>query len=160
MLKDAVAYHVRESSADLRQQGLKTAVLQVSLGTSRHGDWFLQGGSIERVFSTPTCDLFELLKVAGELVDELYRPGVPYKKAGILFYGLVPETVNQLEIFDNKAESKTALLTPLLDKLNAKLKGGEIIVGSFLKGPEWHSSSIHRSPAYTTAWKDIATVKA
>lgn len=161
VLKDAVAYHLREASGDLRDQGLKARCLKVSLQTSRHDDWFLQGGSKEVIFNAPTSDIFVLLKAATKLVDELYRDGVPYKKAGILLYDLVPEQVDQRSLFEDVQEAKTASLTPLIDILNTRLSGrAAVLVGSYLKGAEWESSSAKRSPAYTTSWSDLVTVKA
>jgi len=161
VLKDAVAYHLREASEDLRAQGLKTRCLKVFLQTSRHGDWFLQGGSKEIVFNSPTSNSFMLLKAAGGLVDELYRTDVPYKKAGILLYDLVPETVDQGSLFEDLQEAKTASLTPLIDSLNTRLKGkAAVLIGSYLKGKDWESSRAQRSPAYTTSWTDVVVVKA
>ena len=159
-IKDAVAYHVREASEDLRQQGLKARVLQVTLGTSRHGDYFLQGGSREAYFTAPTSDIFELLRTASALVDTLYKPGVPYKKAGILLYDFVPVHIEQLTMFATKEEEKTQSLTPMIDALNTKLgKGSKVLVGTYLKAKDWQTSQALKSPSYTTSWKDIREVK-
>lgn len=161
VLQDAVAYHVREASEDLRDQGLKTRCLKVSLQTSRHDDWFLQGGSKEVIFNAPTNDIFVLLKAATRLVDELYREGVPYKKAGILLYDLVPEQIHQGSLFEDPQEAKTASLTPLIDSLNIRLNGkAAVLVGSYLRGADWESSRAKRSPAYTTSWSDLVTARA
>ena len=161
VLKDSVAYHLREASEDLRDQGLKTRCLKVSLQTSRHDDWFLQGGSKEVIFNAPTSDIFLLLKTAAKLVDELYRTSVPYKKAGILLYDLVPETVDQGSLFEDPHGVRTALLTPLIDSLNTRLKGkAEVLIGSYLKTKDWEASRAKRSPAYTTSWSDLVTVRA
>lgn len=161
VLQDAVAYHLREASEDLRDQGLKTRCLKVSLQTSRHDDWFLQGGSKEVIFKAPTNDIFVLLKAATRLVDELYREGVPYKKAGILLYDLVPEQIHQGSLFEDPQEAKTASLTPLIDILNTRLRGkAAVLVGSYLRGADWESSRAKRSPAYTTSWSDLVTARA
>ena len=159
-IKDAVAYHVREASEDLRQQGLKARVLQVSLGTSRHGDYFLQGGAREAYFALPTNDIFELLRIAAALVDALYKAGVPYKKAGVLLYDFVPVNIEQLTMFATPEEEKTRFLTPMIDALNTKLgKGSKVLVGTYLKAKDWQTSQALKSPAYTTSWKDIKEVK-
>jgi len=160
-LKEAVSYHLREAGEDLRQQHLKAGVLQVTLGTSRHSDFFLRGGSKEQVFSVPTDDIFTLIKAAMGLVESMYEPGVPYKKAGVLLYNLVPASIEQATLFTTPYEEKTKKLTPLIDTLNSRLgKKSKVILGSFLKRETWHSSQGQKSPAYTTSWKDIAVVKA
>ncbi|MBP9843275.1 MAG: Y-family DNA polymerase, partial [Candidatus Pacebacteria bacterium] len=77
VLQDAVAYHIREAAEDLRAQSQKTKSLQVTLGTSRHGDYFLHGGRAVRQFDVATNDTFALLRAGSELLKELYAVGVP-----------------------------------------------------------------------------------
>jgi DNA polymerase V len=160
VLHDAVAYHIREAAEDLRAQNQKTKSLQVSLGTSRHGDYFLRGGSLVHQFELATNDTFALLKVANELVEKLYSAGVPYKKAGILLFNLEPDTEEQLSIFATTETERTRHISPVIDGINQRLGKGSVLVGSRLKGKEWQSSQESRSPAYTTVWKDIAVVRA
>jgi DNA polymerase V len=160
VLKDAVAYHIREAGRDLRGLRFKTKALQVTLGTSRHGDYFLHGGKKERLFSSPTNDMFALAKAASHLVEEIYQSGVPYKKAGVLLYDFVPEAVEQASLFSELSEGKTAKLTPFIDALNKRLgKGSQVVVGTYFKDKEWQSSQSQKSPNYTTSWRDIAVVK-
>jgi DNA polymerase V len=129
------------------------------LGTSRHSDFFLQGGSEMVVLSAPTSDSFELLKMADRITEKLYKPDVPYKKAGILLSQFSPETVEQLSIFSDAKKSVTNDLMPVIDKLNQQNGSNSILLGSHLKTTVWQSSMEARSPAYTTNWNDIARVK-
>jgi DNA polymerase V len=159
VLQDAIAYHVREAAEELRNMQLRACSLQVSLGTSRHGDYFLQGGS-KRAQIVPTNDTFALLKVAEILIESLFKPGVPYKKAGILLTQLTPESVGQLSMFPSANDSKTIGLMRVIDDINEGAGKGSLLLGSRLKTTAWQSSKISQSPDYTTNWKDIAVVKA
>lgn len=48
----------------------------------------------------------------------------------------------------------------VLDNINAGKEGKDLLtVGSRLKQSEWQAKSDNRSPAYTTKWSDILTVK-
>ena len=160
VLKDAIAYHIREAAEDLRGMKQKASTLQVSLGTSRHSDFLLQGGSVMVDLPSPTNDTFLLLKMAETLVDQLFKPGVPYKKAGVLLCNFVPETVNQLSIFDTVEQEKTNMLMPVIDAINKHSGKNSLLLGSHMQSKKWQALSESRSPAYTTNWKDIATVKA
>ena len=161
VLKDAVAYHVREAAKELRQLGVVAGSLQVYLGTSRHGDFFLKGGSKQVFLTPPTADTFQLLKEAGELTERLFEPGVPYKKAGVLLTDFIKEEYVSGSLFPEKKANQTSTLSKALDAINGNLKGGaQVLLGSYLKQDVWQSSSVSKSPAYTTDWKDIATVKA
>jgi len=159
VLKDAVAYHVREAAEDLRTMGVKTACLQVSLLPSRHGDFVLQGGTA-KVLLPPTNDTFVLLAAAQGLVEQLFRSAVPYKKAGILLSDFTPETVVQASLFSDGREEPASDLMPLIDAINQRSGHGTILLGSRLKSSAWQSSIEARSPAYTTKWTELATVKA
>jgi DNA polymerase V len=160
VLKDAVASHVREAAEDLRSMDLKASFIQVYLGTSRHGDFFLQGGSDRTTFSEPTDDSFLLLKAAMSLVDGIHSSGVPYKKAGVLLTEFTPKTVQQLSMFTDVSESKSAALMPVIDALNREVGRDSIVLGSRLQTKKWQSSRESKSPAYTTDWSEIKTVKA
>ena len=159
VLKDAVAYHVRHAAEDLRSMNLKTSSIQVMLGTSRHGDYFMQGGFEVALLETPTSDSFVLLKAADQLVERLFKPDVPYKKAGILLQHFSPAAHTQLTMFDDKKEDKTSVLMSVMDALNKQGGGNVLLLGSHLKTGAWEASRESRSPAYTTSWNDIAKVK-
>lgn len=159
VLKDAVAYHVRHAAEDLRSMKLKTSSIQVMLSTSRHGDYFMQGGFESVMLEAPTSDSFVLLKAADMLVDRIYKPDVPYKKAGILLQHFSPQTVQQLNMFEDETVAKTSTLMPVMDALNKKSGSAVLLLGSHLKTTAWESSRESRSPAYTTSWNDIAKVK-
>ncbi len=159
VLKDAVAYHVRHAAEDLRNMKLKTSCIQVMLGTSRHGDYFMQGGFEIALLATPTSDSFVLLKAADALVERLFKADVPYKKVGILLQHFIPESFEQVNMFADKTESKTSALMPVIDALNKRSGSTVLLLGSHLKTSAWESSRTACSPAYTTNWNDIVSVK-
>ena len=161
VLHDAVAYHVREAAKELRQLGVVAGSLQVYLGTSRHSDFFLKGGAKQVFLTPPTADTFVLLKEAKRLTEELFEAGIPYKKAGILLSDFIKEEYVSGSLFFEEKSTKTSALSKALDGINLRLTGGaKVLLGSHLKQDVWQSSSVSKSPAYTTDWKDIATVKA
>jgi DNA polymerase V len=161
VLEDAVAYHVRHAAADIRRAGQVAMAMRVSIRPSRHGDYVLRGGSKEAVFTVPTNDTIELVRTAYELLQDIYEPGVPYKKAGIVLLGLQPAGGEQTQLFQTETTpAATAELLSAIDKINTK-SGKELVqVGSQLRTPDWQSRVDARSPAYTTRWSDIATVQA
>jgi DNA polymerase V len=160
VLKDAIAYHLGEAALDLRSMGLLTKVFTVYLGTSRHGDYLLRGGSKTIVLQAPTNDTFMLLAEATKAVEVLFESDVPYKKAGVMLTEFSPKEGAQMNFFEAEKDSKTTALIPMLDAVNERIGKGSVILGTRLKEDKWQSSQIKRSPAYTTNWKQIATVKA
>jgi DNA polymerase V len=159
VIKDAVAYHVRQVVAELRHLRLKTKNLSVYLGTSRHGDYLLRSGSLGVENMTPTDDVVYLLKQAFTLVDSLYDPEVPYKKAGAYISGFSPKTVTQQSLFADQDEVTYSPINDLLDGFNARYGADMVTIGTHTKDRKWQSKSEQKSPAYTTRWSDIAVVK-
>ncbi len=159
VIKDAVAYHVRQVVAELRHLRQQTKNLSVYLGTSRHGDYLLRSGSQTVENMTPTDDVVFLLKQAFKLVDAMYDAEVPYKKAGVYVSGFSPKTVMQQSLF---VDAETVTYNPindLLDDFNARYGADTVTVGTHTKDRKWQSKSEQKSPAYTTRWSDLAVVK-
>ncbi len=159
VIKDAVAYHTRQVVADLRAMGFKTKYIGVTLGTSRHGDYVLRGGSVMAENLSPTDDVVALLKQAFALVDTLYEAGVPYKKAGVYVGGFCPNTLTQPSLFSNDTSTAGNPLNALLDTFNARYGHDIVTVGTQTKERLWQSKSEQKSPAYTTRWSDVAVVQ-
>tara|TARA_B100001989_G_C24526781_1_gene459132 strand:+ start:53 stop:1309 length:1257 start_codon:yes stop_codon:yes gene_type:complete len=160
VLQDAVAYHVRHVAEDLRRIAKETLNIRVYLGTNRHGDFLLRGGSDETIFINPTSDTLSLMKVASNLVERLYEPDVPYKKVGVSLSNLVPAGGSQTTMFNDCKEEDRRDLMSSIDILNEKADSELVQIGSRLKKAEWQSRSETRSPAYTTQWSDLKRVKA
>ncbi|USN92167.1 MAG: Y-family DNA polymerase [Candidatus Nomurabacteria bacterium] len=161
VLADAVAYHTRNITAKLRKKGLKANKLSVTMNTSRYGDFVLHGGSLSVLLSAPSNDTFLLLKEAKKLVERLYKPGVPYKKVGLTLSDLQTIDVTQSDLFaENVTAKNTEEIMKILDDLNRKQSREVVLVGTRLKTEKWQSKSSFRSPAYTTKWTGIQTVKA
>ncbi len=159
VIKDAVAYHARHVVADLREMGFKAKYIGVLLGTSRHGDYVLRGGSLMAENLPPTDDVVALLKQAFALVDQLYEVGVPYKKAGVYVGGFCPKTLVQPSLFVSDTSPTVSPLSALLDTFNARYGHDMVTVGTHTKDRRWLAKSEQKSPAYTTRWSDLAIAR-
>jgi DNA polymerase V len=159
VLHDALAYHVRHAAADLRMAGQKASLLRVFIQPSRHGDYVLRGGALEAVLVEPTNDTFVLIKTAENLLKQCYESAVPYRKAGVVLSGLVSavETQTPLFIADRSQVAQPELMR-VVDKLNGSRE--TVFFGSRLRNKAWQAKAEARSPAYTTRWAEVATVKA
>ena len=161
VIKDAVAYHLRQSIESLKRANLKASSLRVYLLTSRHGDFLLRGGSNEVVLTVPTSSSRDLLAVANTLVDDLFEKDIPYKKAGVSLQGLLPEQINQGSLFTDTSDKSEAWkeVDELMSRLNKRGRD-TLLIGSRLRSEDWKVKKESRSPAYTTDWKDLVEVKA
>lgn len=155
---DAVAYHLRQVAADVRAQGQVATTLTVSLLTSRHGTFFLHGGSATATFPVPTADTFALGAVAEGLLGTIWRPNIPYTKAGVTLSGLTSGTATTTSLF--ASERDTAPLLRAIDRLNQRYGTEQVQIGSRTRARNWQSKCAQLSPAYTTHWSALPVVSA
>jgi DNA polymerase V len=159
ILADAVAYHTRHIAADLRAMQAGATTMRVSIRASRHGDFFLRGGSKEVVFTSATNDTMAMVRAAEEVLEQLYEADVPYQKVGVSVVGIEPIEGVPLTLFTKKTADNTSLLQAI-DAINSAAGTEMITVGSRLQGKQWQAKALMRSPAYTTRWSDIAHASA
>ncbi|MCA9360504.1 Y-family DNA polymerase [Candidatus Nomurabacteria bacterium] len=160
VLADAVAYHVRHATANLRSLGLEAGKIRVSIRPSRHSDFMLRGGSKEAFMIAPTADSISLLRVANDLLKDLHEPGVPYKKVGVVLSLFSPVNQGQTTLFPDDTKVKHDTLMSLVDSLNTKIKKESVLLGSRLLSSAWQAKSEVCSPSYTTNWSEVVITKA
>lgn len=156
-VEEAVAYHVAEVSRKLREEGLLATHLSVSIRASHYSDFAFRSGSLDVSLDTPTAQTQTLLRQALRLVEALYDPDVPYKKAGVIVRGLVPQSYVSRSLF----EGETAIedVDGVLDVLNERYGNGVVRFATSFHNSAGNSIAM-RSPRYTSLWKDIPRVVA
>lgn len=160
LLKEAILYHVYEVVKDLQANRQLASRVRVLIYPSRHGDYILQGASLEVSFVKPTKDIFTMQKQAIILLEQCYKAGVPYQKAGIIVSGLVDTASQSGSLFpdDNLAKE---ILTETIYAINKKFGKSVVGLGKVAdKKTSWMAKQTHMSPEYTTAWHDLCKVKA
>ncbi len=159
VVADAVAYHLRHAAADIRAQRQVAGVVQVSVRPSRHGAYALRGGSASATLMQPTSDTFALLRVANDLLAEIWQDDVSYQKAGVTLSALQSDQYTQHGLWDDTgAGAETHALSDTLDRINSRYGAETLRVGSALASAHWQSKRDSLSPSYTTRWSDIPAV--
>lgn len=160
VIKDAVAYHVRQVVADLVTQNLQVGRVSVLVTASRHGDYVLRGGVKTNFLAVKTSDLLQIIAIAMDLVDELFEADVPFKKAGVILSDLAPLGTHQSSLFPEDNKPLESVLTNLVMELNKRFGIETLQVGKQTSAKSWQSKHEHVSPSYTTQWSELVVVKA
>jgi len=115
----------------------------------------------------PTANTAELIHYAQMALRRGFRPGAPYKKAGVILLKIVPENAVMQDLFDTKDRAKDARLQHTLDRIDDRHGKRSVIFGSQMTtsntadtGTAGIYKSEHKSQLYTTDLRDIITVKA
>ena len=120
---------------------------------------------------TPSNSSIVILKKAMEALEKIYRPGLQYKRAGVIVLSMESGGGIQTNFIDFDAErfEKMKELDKVLDRLN-KVNGTETVIlgaqqfmgrNSKGKATQFADAIKHdfKSPNYTTRWSDIIELR-
>jgi DNA polymerase V len=107
-----------------------------------------------------TANNQELIAFALGAFRRSYRPGILYKKAGVVLLKIIPEAAVVPDMFDTKDRAKDKRLQRVLDQIEDRQGKRAIIYGSQMTSEKPVYKTEHKSPLYTTDLRDIITLKA
>lgn len=107
-----------------------------------------------------TANTSELVSYALGAFRRAYRPGVLYKKAGVILLKIIPEAALVPDLFDEKDRTKDNRLQRVLDQIEDRHGKRSVVLGTQLTTQTPVYKTEHKSPLYTTDIRDIIRVKA
>lgn len=116
--------------------------------------------SVSRVVQLPypTDDSREIVRLAREVVTDMYTDGHAFLKAGIGLIDLVDKKHHQFDLLHPGQAEKTDKLMLLFDKVNQRLGKGQLFLAAQGMEQPWYMRQQFTSPEYTTRWRDIPRV--
>ncbi len=123
-------------------------------------------------FPEATSSTVEIVKESVRALDEIFKSGYKYKKAGVILSGIIPESHVQQNIFAENNYEKMKNISNLLDEVNRKYgrnklhlaiqgKSADYNSGSEgLRKEKWEMKREHLSASYTTSLHGIISIKA
>lgn len=162
-LREAVCTYAARVTEKLRREGAEATAVQVFLSTPRHREVPQHFGQATLPLPAPTAHTPDIVDAALRGLEQAYKPGYGYQKAGVMLLGLAPAGAGrQLSLLDVPPEERQrqrALMT-VLDGVNRRF-GRDTLRLAITAGPErpWHMRQRRRSPRYTTSWAELARVR-
>lgn len=171
-LKIHVSNYAARCAEKLRQQHTVASVVGVFLNTNFFRDDLPQYWQFREVqLPTATSSSVTIVQSANSLLEEIYKPGYRYKKAGVIVMGIGPSSPIQLNLFDINAErfEKLKALDAVVDRIN-RVNGSETLILAAQqyrqkdaqgKADVFANAIRHdfRSKNPTTRWSDIIRLK-
>ena len=161
-LKASVANFAFSCANKLRAQQAVASSVTVFLYSNRFRNDLEQYENADTsYFIMPTSDSLEITASALRILDRLYKPGIQYKKTGVVLGRIGPSDSVQQDLFDpipNRPQRSALMST--IDALNLRYgpKTVNLVVEDSWKR-DWHVKSEFRSPDYLTNINEILTVK-
>src|SRR5919201_4029760 len=106
-----------------------------------------------------TQDTAELIRYALRGVEQIFREGYRYQKAGVILTALVPAHQVQTHLFDQHDRERSQKLMAAIDTINKEWGSGTIRYAAVGLRPGWLMRSARRSPRYTARWDELAEVR-
>lgn len=159
-LYEQLSQFVAMASEKLRKQGSVASEMNIFLLTNRFKDTEREysRNRIERL-EPPTSDTFAVLKTARYAFDRIYDGHIPFKRAGVVFSGIIPENSLQMSLFEpSSAYGGNDKLMSVIDSINRKEGSGSVVFASQGFGGVKMNRE-HLSPQYTTKFDDILKIK-
>lgn len=157
-LKEALAHFATHAASKLRRQKGVCYSVSAFIHTNPFKEIPQYYGDGRSSFTSGTSDTIKIIRAAHEILDQIYRPGFEYKKAGILLNHIVPKGQNQMDLFvENPDDNEN--LNQVMDLINKKYGAHTIKSAACGIHHSWKTIADYKSQHYTTSWKDLLKVK-
>jgi DNA polymerase V len=157
-LREAVAVYLSKAAESLRRARLAAGVVTVFVTTSRFGTdpQYSNSATLELAYSTDSTD--ELLAWALTGLEQIYRPGYRYKKAGVMLNKLTPAEQLSMRLFGDERFERSRRVMKAVDEINARHGRNTVRLGAACAGGRWETKFMRRSRRYTTCLAEVLRV--
>lgn len=153
-----ISYFVSSGCAKLRKQKYEASQIGIYLRTNPFAKNRMQYSifrAVDLAFYT-NCN-FHIMQAAEVLLKNIFKEGYEYKKCGVYFFRLSPESNLPSNLFDNRDILKERKLFQKYDLINKKFGTGSIFLSSSMDY-SWKPKFVLRSPEYSTNINSVITV--
>lgn len=162
-LAQAISSHCARACEKARQQNLVAQHLYVFVRSNRFREDLVQySNSMECRFVNPTDDTRVVTKMAKRCLQQMYQPGIHYKKVGVMLGDLIDKSMRQMDLFHQPSDedlNKKDTLMSLCDEINTQFGSQTIKLAAEGCSRPWAMRSEMRSPCYTTRWSELPKVR-
>lgn len=155
----AIALHVSSAAVKLRQQQSLARQLMVFIRTNPFSEDLPMRRSLLVQLPCATNDTLILQAAAMAALQQIFIPGYPYQKSGIMLDGIEPEAGHQPDLFAVAASPQRARLMAAMDSINGRFGRHTLRSAAELMSHASQMNQHHRSPRYTTCWAELLSVQ-
>lgn len=131
-LKEAMSKYTQDAFHRLRSQDLLCGCIMAFIESNpfdQNESFYKKVGTF--TFPEPTDNVLDLVKVASTMVDHIYKPGVKYKKCGVVLTGLEPKASHIYDLLTDMEEiHKKEKLLQAFEKVQERFGKNKLGVGS------------------------------
>lgn len=161
-ISESVVTYVSRAAEKLRAERLVARYISVFCHTSPFRTNDAQyGASRSLKLPNATNDTLMLSAAAAALIEDAYRDGYRFTKAGVMLIDLTPQAHRQADLFEDPAVlARRIRLNQVLDQVNNTFGRETVRMASSGRARPWSMRREFLSPRYTTRWSDIPIIYA
>lgn len=153
---EAVSTYAARAGEKLRRFELAAGYMTLFMHTSHFASTPSYSGSKGIEFSPATNDSRKLIAAAQRLARQLWREGLAFSKAGVMFDDLIPQGEVAPGLLDAPDDvERNARLMTALDQINQRWGRNAAIIGATGLRSAWTQKFQRRSPSFTTKLADL-----
>jgi len=156
-IRNAVYYFTTRALEKMRWNNLSTRTVAVFLQTDRFRPdpykYFTTHVYKSVYYSDVTSEIYEWVT---KCLEQVYRPGLSYKKAGVIFSELVPGTGASNRLFEQRSFDRRHRLAKVIDGVNFRYGRDVLRFAALEQRGGWQGKSEHRgNDAYHQVGRDV-----
>ena len=156
-MRQAVSEFTERACCKLRREKQYARALSVFIQTNpfaRHRPGYAD--CAHGTLQNHTNDSFQFCRLAQRLLEQIWRDGFEYNKAGIMLGDFSLSTLRQTTLFEKPVRDNSKIMAAI-DRINNTV--GTIKLAATGVDQKWAMRRDRLSPAYTTRWQDIPLVR-
>ncbi|MFE8148680.1 translesion error-prone DNA polymerase V subunit UmuC [Brenneria goodwinii] len=159
-MHQAVCAYAERAAEKLRAERQYCCVISVFMRTSPHAaNEAFYGPQASGRLTTPSNDTRDIIRVAINALDRIWKVGFRYMKAGVMLSDFFSQGVAQLNLFDEyQPQPNSNALMQVIDRINHSGRGAIWFAGQGIQ-KNWAMKREMLSPGYTTRYSDLPIVK-
>lgn len=161
-LYQAAATHASSGGRKLRKQRLITGHVSAFVIIRQYGQEFRYYESASVTLSKATSYTPDLISAAKVCIDKIYKPGLIYKKVGIMLNDIVAADAQQMNIYEHNGHTnKQDNAMYAFDKVTTKWGTEKLTfaaTGTEHETKPWLVKKEKRSKCFTTSWHELLTI--
>ena len=156
-IEEALANYAARACEKLRKQNSRAQAVYVFIQTNNFKATDKQySNSLSCTLPVPASDTRIIIGAAKYALSRIYKPGYRFKKAGIMLLDLIPDSLEQGNLFAEIGQGDS--LMNVMDRINEDYGPDTLFIGAEGVAKAWKMRCGLRSPRYTTQWDELLKV--
>ena len=157
-LLQAISLYSARACEKLRAQQSLCSSLQILLYSSTYNKSYYNNHRVIQL-PYPSDDTRLISSFAKKAIQQLFKPGGIYMKAGIGLLELSSKQHRQLDLFHTEQPAKSDQVMQVMDKINTVYGRNSIYIAAEGVHKKWAMRQAYRSPSYTSHWDELPLIK-